>query len=119
MSDDEQKSESSDKPWWSEAIKDLTSAGLATVFMTEESVRGYLREKKYPKEMVGQLLDTMNRRKDDVYKVIGKEVGAFLSKIDLTKEASRFLETHRISFEGKVAFEPKDSENRKKEKKDG
>jgi hypothetical protein len=43
-----------------------------------------------------------------VYKVFGKEIGAFLSKVDLSKEVSKFLETHRVSFEGKVSFEPKD-----------
>ena len=104
--DNDDKNES-EKPWWSEAVKDLTSAGLATIFMTEESVRGYLREKKFPKEMVGLLLDNMNKRKDDVYKVIGKEIGAFLSKVDLSKELGRFLESHRIHVEGKVSFEPK------------
>lgn len=112
---EDEKDESSDKPWWSEAVKDLTSAGLATLFMTEESVRSYLREKKLPKEMVGLFLDNMNRRKDDLYKIVGKEVGSFLSKVDLNKEVSRFLENHRIHFEGKVAFEPKDSKPSQKE----
>lgn len=107
MADDENKEEK-ERVWWAEAVKDLTSAGLATIFMTEESVRGYLREKKFPKEMVGVLLDGMNRRKDDLYKIIGKEVGTFLSKVDLSREVSRFLENHRIQFEGKVSFEPKE-----------
>ncbi len=117
MSDqeDDKPAEGSDKPWWSEAVKDLTSAGLATIFMTEESVRGYLREKKFPKETVGLLLDNMNRRKDDVYKVVGKEIGAFLSKVDLSKELGRFLETHRVSIEGKISFEPKEKSKDKKE----
>ena len=89
-------------------MKDLTSAGLATIFMTEESVRNYLREKKLPKEFTGLFLDNMNKRKDDLYKVVGKEIGSFLSKIDLSKEMGKFLENHRIKFEGKVSFEPKD-----------
>ncbi len=112
---EDEKDEASDKPWWSEAVKDLTSAGLATIFMTEESVRNYLREKKLPKEMVGLFLDNMNRRKDDMYKIVGKEIGSFLSKVDLSKEISRFLENHRIHFEGKVAFEPKEAKPSKKE----
>lgn len=107
MSENDEKDEAGEKSWWSEAVKDLTSAGLATIFMTEESVRNYLRDKKFPKETVGLLLDNMNKRKDDVYKVIGKEIGAFLSKVDLSKEVGRFLETHRISVEGKISFEPK------------
>jgi predicted KAP-like P-loop ATPase len=118
MSDqeDDKPSEGSEKPWWSEAIKDLTSASLATIFMTEESVRGYLREKKLPKEMVGLLLDNMGKRKDDVYKVVGKEIGAFLSKVDLSKEVGRFLETHRVSIEGKISFEAKEAKPKKEDK---
>lgn len=105
---DEKMAEGAERSWWVDAVKDLTSAGLATIFMTEESVRGYLREKKLPKEMVGLLLDNMNRRKDDLYKIIGKEVGAFLSKTDLSRELGKFLESHRIHVEGKISFEPRD-----------
>ncbi len=115
MSDEKDpKSENAgDRSWWGDALKELTASGLATLFMTEESVRGYLREKKFPKEMVGVLLENMGRRKEDIYKIVGKEVGAFLSKIDLSKELGKFLETHRISVEGKIAFEPR--EKNKKE----
>ena len=51
--DEDDKPSENEKSWFGETIKDLTSAGLATIFMTEESVRNYLREKKLPKEMVG------------------------------------------------------------------
>jgi hypothetical protein len=112
MSDNQEKEENSEKSWWTEAVKDLTSAGLATFFMTEESVRNYLREKKLPKELVGLFIENMGKKKNDLYSIIGKEVGAFLSKMDLSKEAASFLENHRVHFEGKISFEPKDSKNK-------
>ncbi|MBY0371981.1 hypothetical protein K2X33_14945 [bacterium] len=97
MPDEKEKPEG-EKPWWAEAVKDLTSAGLATYFMTEESVRNYLRERKLPKEAVGLFLDGMNRRKDDLYKVVGNEIGAFLSKL---------TDSHSVKVEAKISFEPK------------
>ena len=37
---------SGEKPWWSEVMKEMTLTGLATIFMTEDSVRSYLKDKK-------------------------------------------------------------------------
>jgi len=111
MSDKEEKSfEGSEKPWWSEAVRDLTSAGLAAFFMTEDSVRSYLKEKKFPKEMVGLLLEGIKGKKDDLYGLIAKEVGRVLSKMDLSAELSKFLENHRVHLEAKISFEPRTSE---------
>ncbi len=107
MADEDKKADPSDKVSWTEAFKDLTSAGMATLFMTEESVRNYLREKKLPKELAGLFLDELGRRKEDVYKVVGKEIGSFLSKMDLSRELGKFLENHHVHFEAKVSFEPK------------
>lgn len=99
--------EGGEKPWWSEMMRDITSAGLATYFMTEDSIRGYLKEKKFPKEVVNLLLEGVSRKKDDAYSVVAKEVAKFLSKVDLTKEVTRFLENHHIQCQAKISFEPK------------
>lgn len=96
-----------EKPWWSEAVRDLSSAGLAALFMTEDSVRNYLKEKKLPKDVVGQLLDGVSKKKEDLYGLVAKEVGRVIGKMDLTGELGKFLENHEIQFEAKIAFEPK------------
>ena len=114
--DEEEGGEEGEKPWWSEAVRDLTSAGLATVFMTEDSIRNYLKEKKLPKELATEFLEKMGRKKDGAYRVIGKEVGKFLSKIDVSKEVSRFLESHQIQLEAKVSFEPREGKNKESKK---
>lgn len=106
-----------EKQWWADTIKDLTSTGLATLFMTEDAVRGYLREKKLPKELVTGLLDGMSKKKDDLYGVIGQEIGKVFSKIDFTKEMTKFLENHKVVFNGKISFEPKDFQSKEDEKK--
>ena len=96
------------KPWWSELMKELTLTGLATVFMTEDSVRSYLRDKKLPKELVSLVLDSISKKKDDFYGLLAKEFGRVLAKIDLSKEITKFMEQHRVHID--ISFEAKEEE---------
>jgi hypothetical protein len=93
--------------WLGDVMKEITMTGLATLFMTEDSVRGFLKDKKLPKELLAGLLDGVGKKKDDFYGLVAKEVGRVLSKIDITREVSRFLEQHNVQFEAKISFEPK------------
>lgn len=100
-----------DKPWWSEMMKEVTLTGLATIFMTEEGVRGYLKEKKLPKELVALLIDGFSKKKDNFYEMCTREFGRVLGKIDLTKEFQKFMETHDVNVQAKVSFTRKDKKN--------
>lgn len=113
MSDNNNKNDLSEKPWWSEVVKDLTATGLATIFMTEEGVRTYLRDKKLPKELASLLLDSFNRRKDNFYETLTREFGKMLSKVDVTKEIQKFLESHEVDINAKVSFKKKGEKNEK------
>ena len=90
-------------------MRELTATGLATFFMTEDSVRSYLKDKKLPKELVSGLLEGLTRKKEDFYGLLAKEVGRVMSKIDLSAELSRFLEKHDINLQAKLSFESKES----------
>jgi len=103
--DDEVVEKGTDKPWWSEMMKELTLTGLATVFMTEDSVRSYLKDKKLPKELASLVLENLGKKKDDFYGLMVKEFGKVLSKVDLKQEMRRFLETHQVNL--KISFEKK------------
>ena len=94
---------------WAELMREMTTTGLATIFMTEDSVRSYLKEKKLPKELVSLFLETFSKKKDDLYGVLAKEFGRVLSKTDLTGEIAKFLERHHVHFEAKISFESKDT----------
>jgi hypothetical protein len=95
---------------WSEVMKELTLTGLATVFMTEDSVRNYLKDKKLPKELANLVLESIGKKKDDFYGLLAKEFGRVLSRVDISKEVSRFLEQHSVHLEAKVSFTKKDGE---------
>lgn len=97
-----------DKPWWSEMMKELTLTGLATVFMTEDSIRSYLKEKKLPKELVGLVLESIGKKKDDFYGLLAKEFGRVLGKIDLSQEITKFMEKHKVNVQ--ISFERKETE---------
>lgn len=102
-----------EKPWWSEVVKDVTAAGLATIFMTEEGVRGYLKEKKLPKELVSLFMDGFSRRKDNLYEMLTREFGKVLSKTDIQKEFQKFLESHEVNVHAKISFKKKEEHHEK------
>jgi hypothetical protein len=104
-----------DKPRWSEVMRELALSGLATYFMTEDAVKGYLKELRLPKELAGVVLDGISKKKDDFYGLLVKEFGRVLNKIDITTEVSKFLEKHRIHVE--VSFEPRDGSRKTEAKK--
>lgn len=108
QNDNDDNFEGEGKPrWWADVVRDITATGLATIFMTEDSVRNYLKERKLPKELVTPFLDGFSKRKDDFYGLVAKEVGRVLSKIDISSEVAKFLEKHKIHLEAKISFEPK------------
>ncbi len=102
-------SEDDKKTGWQEALKELGISGLATLLMTEDSIRNLLREKKLPKEMVGVLLDGLLKKKDDLYAVVGKEVGKVFAKVDIGKEVAKFLETHEVEVSAKLKFQRRET----------
>lgn len=97
-----------ERPWWSEMMKEMTLTGLATVFMTEDSVRSYLKDKKLPKELVGLVLDSIGKKKEDFYALLAKEFGKVLGKIDLSQEITKFMEKHKVNVQ--ISFERKETE---------
>lgn len=97
-----------ERPWWSEMMKEMTLTGLATVFMTEDSVRSYLKDKKLPKELVGLVLEGIGKKKDDFYALLAKEFGKVLGKIDLSQEITKFMEKHKVNVQ--ISFERKEEE---------
>lgn len=121
MSDESDKPEEKQGPWWADAVKEVTTMGLGTLFMTEEAVRNYLKDKKLPKDVVAALMDNVGKKKDDLYESMAKEFGRVLAKVDISKEVARFLETHKVHFEARMTFEPKsetETEKIKTEKKE-
>jgi hypothetical protein len=107
-----------DKPWWSEMVKEVTLTGLATVFMTEDSIRKYLKDKKLPKELIALLLESASKKKEDLFEKFASEFGNLLKKVDVTKEMSKFLETHKVHVKATLSFENKNKSKASEEEEE-
>lgn len=109
-SDDKDKKD--EKTLLGEALKKVMTVGVSAAFMTEESIRNYLGELKLPKEILGLIVQGANKSKDEITQRITKEAVGIIQKIDIVKEVSRFVETHKfkISAEIDIVKKEKDSD---------
>lgn len=85
-----------------ETLKKLFTAGLGAAFMTEESVRSFVSEMKLPKETLNLLLQGASKSKEELVNRVGREIVNMVSKIDLVKEASRFVEEHKFKVTAEI-----------------
>ncbi len=110
----ESPSESSAKGLLGEALKKVFTTGVSAAFMTEESIRAYLGEVKLPKDILNLVLQSANKSKEEITQRVSKEAVAILQKIDVVKELSRFVETHKFKVQAEIEILKKD----KKESED-
>ncbi|MBX7230940.1 MAG: hypothetical protein K1X29_02540 [Bdellovibrionales bacterium] len=89
-----------------EALKKIVAGGLGAAFMTEENIRNYISELKLPKEVlkdvIHSILQSASKSKEELATKVGNEVIKLINKIDLVKEASRFVEEHKFKITAEV-----------------
>ena len=93
----------------SDTIKKILTTGLSAAFMTEESIRGFVSDLKLPKETMHLLLQGASKSKEELMNRVGNEIVKVISKIDLVKEASRFVEEHKFKISAEVEVLKRDS----------
>lgn len=99
---DDRKKEDSSGGLVGEALKKVFSVGVSAAFMTEESLRQYLQDMKLPKEMLGGLLQSASKSKDEITNRVSNEIIKIISKIDWVKEAGRFAENHKFKITAEI-----------------
>lgn len=82
-----------------EIAKKVVAVGVGAAFLTEESIRSALGEVKLPKEILNSLLQNASKTKEVIADQVTKEIVKIISKIDIVKEASRFVEEHKFTIE--------------------
>jgi hypothetical protein len=103
-------------PFLGDAIKKLVSTGISAAFMTEESIRGFVSELKLPKETLHMLLQGASKSKEELVNRVGREIISMVKKIDLVKEASRFMEEHKFKVSAEVEIIRKEKNSTSDEK---
>lgn len=96
-----------------ETVKKLFSVGVGAAFMTEESIRNYLADIKLPKEVLGFILQSAGKGKEELVSRVSKEIGGLLQHVDFVKEASKFAENHKFKISAEIEVISK--KNHKKE----
>lgn len=92
----------------SEMMKKLLTVGVGAIFLTEESLRGLISEFKLPKEMMGAILDSAGKTKDDFLQKLSHDVLSQLkNKVDFKELIQELLTKNEIQFQVKVSLKPK------------
>ncbi|HLD74708.1 MAG TPA: hypothetical protein VJB34_07405 [Bdellovibrionota bacterium] len=102
------KPESSEEEAHEVSLTDLAKkafyTGLGAIFLTEETVRNVLSDVKVPKEA---MFENIKKAKQDFVQILSGEIRNVLSKIDVSKEMQKLLETHSLHIKADIEFKPK------------
>ena len=91
-----------------EVMKKVLTVGVGTVFLTEEALRGLISEWKLPKEVIGLILESSKKTKDEFVQAMSQEVFAKLGdKFDPMALLQEFANRNEFEFHVKVSVKPK------------
>jgi hypothetical protein len=115
--DDPPKPDKPDKPdgesgFAAKMIGDLArralTSGIGAMFMSEEALRTSFGDMKLPKEAMGYLVAQADKTKRDIIDVVGRETGAFLSKLEIEKVVAKMLANTTFEIETRIRIIPRD-----------
>jgi hypothetical protein len=81
-------------------VKRTFYAGLGAVFTTEEGIRKLANEFSLPKDVVAYLINSAQSTKDELFRIVAREIRGFLENVNLSQELAKLLTT--LSFEVKM-----------------
>ena len=89
-------------------VRRTFAAGLGALFTTEEGLRKLSKEVPMPKEVAGYLASTAGNTKDEVLRIVAREVREFLQTINLSDEIARMRTTLSFEIKTEIRFIPND-----------
>lgn len=89
-----------------EMVKKTFAAGLGAVFTTEEGIRRLTRDLSLPKEVASYLASTAGSTKDEIIRIIAREVRDFLNTLNLSEEVAKLLTTLSFEVKTEIRFIP-------------
>lgn len=91
-----------------ELVKKTFTAGMGAVFSTEDGIRRITKDMTLPKEVAGYLANTASSTKDELVKIIAREVREFLQSVNLSEEIAKMLTTLSFEVKTEIRFIPND-----------
>lgn len=91
-----------------ELVRKTFAAGMGAVFTTEEGIRRITKDLTLPKEVAGYLVNTASTTKDEVMRVLAREIRLFLQTVNLSEEIARMLTMLSFEVKTEIRFIPND-----------
>lgn len=112
IEDDDDRDEKSVRKRLEGFVPDLVKrtfyAGLGAVFTTEEGIRKLANEFSLPKDVVTYLVSSANSTKDELYRIVARELRGFLEGLNLSQEMAKLLTTLSFEIKMEARFIPND-----------
>ena len=91
-----------------ELVKRTFYAGLVAVFTTEEGIRKIASDLKLPKDVANYLIQSAASTKDEMFRVVGKELRGFLDNVNISGELQKLLTSLSFEIKTEIRFIPND-----------
>ena len=87
-------------------VKRTFYAGLGAVFTTEEGIRKIASDLKLPKDVANYLIQQAASTKDELFRVVGKELRGFLETVNISGELQKLLTSLSFEIKTEIRFIP-------------
>ena len=94
-----------------ELVKRLFVAGLGAVFTSEEGIRRLASEVSLPKDVASYLITQAQSTKDELFRLVARELREFLESINLGAELTKILTSLTFEIKMQVRLLPNDDKN--------
>lgn len=93
-----------------EIVKKTFAAGLGALFTTEEGIRRLAKDLSLPKDVAGYLAHTAGDAKDELLRLVAREVREFLETVNLSQEVTKMLTMLSFEIKTEIRFIPNDEQ---------
>src|SRR5260370_42451453 len=87
-----------------EIVRRTFYAGLGAVFTTEEGIRKMASEFQLPKDVANYLIQQAASSKDDLFRIVAKELRGFLESLNVSGELQQLLTSLSFEIKTEVRF---------------
>jgi hypothetical protein len=105
-----------DEPRGENFTRRLLTLGLGAYFLTEDTVRRYVKDAKMPRDIARTITSNASKGKDELYGFVARELTEFLNKMDLSEELERLVRNNKVRISAEIEFLPKDGAARAAER---
>ena len=91
-----------------ELVRRAFTAGMGAVLTTEDGIRRLTKDLPLPKEVAGYLASTASTTKDEVLRILAREIREFLQTVNLSEEIAKMLTTLSLEVKTEIRFIPND-----------